>query len=441
MWNIFSTLLFLFMETISCDLFMDSFFIRRKKWGPVYTVAAWSVCLTIKGIYVFTLQNYFALKILMALISNTAFMMLRYQGSIWKIFLSACGCLSLLLSCDVIFSMVFEKFFVWRWENSSYSEVYITLITIIAKTIEFLIITLLHRLLSRGNSFYALSGKGWTRFLIFSLFTIVALMSLWLDDGYHDTTVLTIAFGLMLLNVLFYFTMWEVVNKERENQEYRLKQEKSKGQLRLYNSMETAYREQRKQTHEFKNHIGCIQGLLEEGKMDEALHYVNRIQKKSAERDTPVKTGNDIVDIIVNQKFREAVKEHITFVMSLDRLEHFPLQDEDAVILLSNLLENAMEACKHIAVDENRIIKLKMTRNREHFILVVSNKVQEQVNVKNQLVETTKSNKLEHGIGLSNIRELISKYGAEGECKCEEGWFTYTIIFTKQLYQVSDKGF
>ena len=441
MWNYVSTLLFVFMETISCDVFMNIFFSRRKKWSTMQSTAAWTVCLGVKLIYVCGLREYLALKIIMGLVTDTTFMALRYQGKVEKVFLAACGCLSLLLSSDVIFSMLFERFFIWRWEDSDLSDMYITLLTVIAKTVEFLIITLLHRIFSKGKSFYALSRKGWTRFLLFSFFTIVALIVLWLDDGYHDTTVLTIAFGLMLLNVLFYFTMWEVVNKERENQEYRLKQEKSKGQLRLYNSMETAYREQRKQTHEFKNHIGCIQGLLEEGKMDEALHYVNRIQKKSAERDTPVKTGNDIVDIIVNQKFREAVKEHITFVMSLDRLEHFPLQDEDAVILLSNLLENAMEACKHIAVDENRIIKLKMTRNREHFILVVSNKVQEQVNVKNQLVETTKSNKLEHGIGMSNIIELISKYGAEGECKCEEGWFTYTIIFTKQLYQVSDKGF
>lgn len=429
MWDVFSTLLFLFMETISCDLFMNIFFTRRKKWTALYSVAAWSVCLGVKALYVFLLKDYLVLKIVMALISNTVFMMFRYQGKVQRIFLSACGCTGLFLACDVIFSMVFENFFIWRWEDSAYSDMYITLITVIAKTLEFLIITLLHRTFSREKSFYLLNKKGWTRFWVFSVFTIIALMALWLDDGYHDATVLIIAFGLMLLNVLFYFTMQEIVNKERENQEYELMQQKAKGQLKLYNSMETAYREQRKQTHEFKNHIGCIQGLLEEEKTEEALNYVNGIRKRNLENDNTVKTGNDIVDIIVNQKLREAMQEQITFVMNLDRLEQFPLQDEDAVILLSNLLENAMEACRQISRKEERILRMKLVRNQSCFVLAVSNRVREQVNIKNQLAETTKSNKLEHGIGMSNIREIILKYEAEGECKCEDGWFTYTILF------------
>ena len=432
MWNVVSTLLFLFMETISCDVFVSIFFPKKKIQNLMYCVAAWAACIGFKFICVHVLRDYLAVKIATVLIADTLFMWSRYRAGIWKIMVSVCAYEGLLLVWDIIFTIIWESIMVWKWEHSVYKDIYSTFLVILTRMIEFLLVTLLHRIFAPERKLYVISGKNWFRFLIFSMITIVALLTLWLDEGYHNVTVLLISFIIMLLNAMFYFTMRDIVDKEQENQEYQLKQERAKGQLQIYNSMETAYREQRKRTHEFKNHMGCIHGLLYEGKSEEALKYVKSICEKSIEHDTSVKTGNDVVDIILNQKFREAIQENITFVMNLDRLDRFPLPDEAAVILLSNLLENAIEACKKLENKQDKIVKVKMVYSGETFVLVVSNRVKEMVSIKNHLVETNKSNKREHGIGMRNIREIIINYGAEGECMCENGWFTYTIIFNNK---------
>lgn len=427
------TILFAYMEAIICDIFVSIFCERKEKWKGLQAVTAWTLYCIIKLTYLYVFQNFMAIKILAGLLMYTIFMTLRFKGNIWKIFLCACGYMSLNMAWDYMFLLLWDNLLTWWLNESNYSVVYATIITIITKIVEFLLFAWLHRIFTKDRAFGVLDSRGWMRFLMLSGLTIVGLLLLWADGGYENVTVLPLSFGLMLMNVMFYFTMWDIVIKERENQEYRLSQEKTRGQLRLYESMEESYREQRKRVHEFKNHIGCIQGLLEGENASEAKEYVNRIQTTMFMDDNSVKTGNIIIDIIVNQKYREALKEQITFVMQLDKLEHFPMKEEDIVILLSNLLDNALEACQRISNPEARTIKFHLVHKKQKYILVVSNTIAEEIIIKNHIAETTKVDKYKHGIGMHNIREILRKYKADGECKCENGWFTYSIIMNEQV--------
>lgn len=431
--EIVRTALFAYMETVICDIFISIFCERKEKWKGMQAIIAWTIYCGIKVVYVLALYDYMALKILLGLLMYTFFMALRFRERIWKIFLCVCGYMSLNMAWDYMFLLLWDNLLTWRLSESSYSSAYATVITIITKIIEFLLVAWLHRIFSKDKAFGVLDSRGWMRFLMLSGLTIIGLLLLWADGGYENVTVLPLSLGLMLMNVMFYFTMWDIVSKERDNQEYRLSQEKIRGQLRLYESMEESYREQRKRVHEFKNHIGCIQGLLENENAPDAKAYVSRIQSTMFMDDNPVKTGNNIVDIIVNQKYREALKEQITFVMKLDKLENFPLQEEDTVILLSNLLDNALEACKKIENPDDRVVKFQLVQKKKKYILVVRNTVAEDVVIKNYIAETTKTDKCQHGIGMHNIREILRKYNADGECKCEDNWFTYSIIINEQV--------
>ena len=431
--GIMQTMLLCLMEVISGDIFVSIFFERRKKWAFWQTVLFSFLMCTAYTANAKVLRNYLILKIAVTLWVYIVFMLIRYRVQLAKLVLVAAGYIVIVTICDYIFYILIENVVMQKWHIIYTSETYITLVTVLAKTMEFLLFVWLRRIFSRDKVFYDLGKKEWGKFLVFILFSMVALVFLLLDEQCRENTALVVSFDLMLMNVFFYFSMRDIIQKEKENQKYRLMQEKARGQLRLYDSMENAYRDQRRHTHEFKNHIGCIQGLLQEGKTQEALHYVEQIWKKHIEEDNSVRTGNDIIDIIVNQKLREAMREKITFVMSLGNMEKFPLQESDTVVLLSNLLENAMEACRKIQKEEERTLRLKMARRGESFVLVVSNRVQDKVKVTDQVAETTKEDKLAHGIGMSNIKEIISKYHGEGECRYQDGWFTYTIILSANV--------
>lgn len=431
--GIMQTMLLCLMEVISGDIFVSIFFERRKKWAFWQTVLFSFLMCTAYTANAKVLRNYLILKIAVTLWVYIVFMLIRYRVQLAKLVLVAAGYIVIVTICDYIFYILIENVVMQKWHIIYTSETYITLVTVLAKTMEFLLFVWLRRIFSRDKVFYDLGKKEWGKFLVFILFSMVALVFLLLDEQCRENTALVVSFDLMLMNVFFYFSMRDIIQKEKENQKYRLMQEKARGQLRLYDSMENAYRDQRRHTHEFKNHIGCIQGLLQEGKTQEALHYVEQIWKKHIEEDNSVRTGNDIIDIIVNQKLREAMREKITFVMSLGNMEKFPLQESDTVVLLSNLLENAMEACREIENEEERTLRLKMARRGENFVLVVSNRVRDKVKITDQVAETTKEDKLAHGIGMSNMKEIISKYHGEGECRYQDGWFTYTIILSANV--------
>ena len=431
--GIMQTMLLCLMDIISCDVFISIFFEKRGRWNfwqtALFGFLMCSMCtLSAKG-----LREFLILKIMVTMLIYLIFMQLRYRAHLLKMCLVIVGFVVVLTICDFILYILIESLILNRWHVIYTSDTYITVVTVLAKTLEFFLFVWLRRIFSRDKIFYDLGRKEWWRFLAFNVFSVVALVFLLLDEQCRENTALVVSFALMLMNVFFYFSMRDIIQKEKENQKYRLMQEKARGQLRLYDSMENAYRDQRRNTHEFKNHIGCIQGLLQERKTQEALHYVEQIWKKHIEEDNSVRTGNDIIDIIVNQKLREAMREKITFVMSLGNMEKFPLQESDTVVLLSNLLENAMEACRKIQKEEERTMRLKMARRGESFVLVVSNRVQDKVKVTDQVAETTKEDKLAHGIGMSNIKEIISKYHGEGECRYQDGWFTYTIILSANV--------
>ncbi len=427
--GIIQTMLLCLMDTISCDIFTSMFFEKRKKWTFWQTALFGLLLCGINTINSKEIRDFLILKIVVSVFIYTVFMLMRYQAQVSKMFLVIIGYTVVLTVCEYILYITIESVILRRWHILYTSDVYITLVTVLAKTLEFLLFVWLRRIFSRDKVFYELGKKEWRKFLLFILLSVVALVFFLLDEKCGENTAVVVSFDLMFLNVFFYFSMRDIIQKSKENQEYRLMQEKARGQVKLYRNMEIAYREQRRHTHEFKNHIGCIQGLLREKKTEEALRYVEQIWKKNIEEDNSVRTGNDIIDIIVNQKLREAMKEKITFVMNLGNMENFPLKEPDTVVLLSNLLENAMEACKGIENEAEKIIRLKMAQRGENFILAVSNSVNNEVRVTNHVAQTTKENKLSHGIGMGNIREIISKYGAEGECRYEEGWFVYTIVF------------
>ena len=278
--GIIETMLLCLMEVISGDVFISLFFEKRGKrnfWKTVLFGLLLSCASTINAK---VLRDFLILKLAVTVLIYTIFMLFRYRAKLAKMLLVALGYIVTLSICDYIFYILIESFVLNRWNILYTYDVFITLVTVLAKTLEFLLFVWLRRIFSRDKIFYELGRKEWGRFLIFILLSVIALVFFLLDEKCGENTAVVVSFDLMFLNVFFYFSMRDIIQKSKENQEYRLMQEKARGQVKLYRNMEIAYREQRRHTHEFKNHIGCIQGLLREKKTEEALRYVEQIWKK-----------------------------------------------------------------------------------------------------------------------------------------------------------------
>ena len=153
---------------------------------------------------------------------------------------------------------------------------------------------------------------------------------------------------------------------ERETQlcENKIFQLQVKSQSEMYQSISENFDRQKKKTHEYKNQIDCMEHLLEKKHYSKLEEYIKTIHGKLDKELDAIDTNNVIVNAILNTKYQEADINGIVVVLRVNDLSGVWINDEDIVIILSNLLDNAIEACKKCDSGK-RVLKLKFVRSEE----------------------------------------------------------------------------
>ena len=168
-----------------------------------------------------------------------------------------------------------------------------------------------------------------------------------------------------------------------------------------------SYTAQRRLTHEFTNHISALRALLEQ-----------------AASTTIMDTHNPLLDSILTRKYEEAARQGVSVYFDLCDLRNFPLSGVDMVTVLANLLDNAICAAAQAYPPE---VYVRVRKTGEEYLLSVRNRVQRDVELPpdGQLPRTTRKEP-GHGMGLSNVRDVLLRHGAEYTLSCRDNWFRFT---------------
>lgn len=165
--------------------------------------------------------------------------------------------------------------------------------------------------------------------------------------------------------------------------------------------------ELRRFRHDYRNHMIVVNAYLESGKTAEAREYLNTINGGINGVLNKIKTGNFVSDAILNSKAVSAAKFDTQISFS-GRVPSEGISSEDLCTILSNLIDNAIEACEKVA--GRKKIEIESGEANGFLILSVSNPT---VNGANPKFRTTKKDKLNHGIGLKNVERAIKKYNGK----------------------------
>lgn len=134
-----------------------------------------------------------------------------------------------------------------------------------------------------------------------------------------------------------------------------------------------------------------------------------------------------IVNAILNTKYQEAISKHIVFVLKVNDLSRIGIDDEDLVVVLANLLNNAIEACEKC--EEKKIIKFKFMVEDELIILSVKNTYNQPLVYDNDEIRTSKTVEPEaHGVGIKNIIRIVEKYEGEYVIQDNDKEFYFSLI-------------
>ena len=250
-------------------------------------------------------------------------------------------------------------------------------------------------------------------------------------NSYTENLLLMIALGLLGMNFYIFYLIDGILQREntiRENEIFKLQ---AHNQMEMYRTISENFDKQRKKTHEFKNQILCMDALLNNEDYEELRKYMGTIMGGLKGEKNHINTNHVIVNAILNTKYQEAVEKKIVFVLKFNDLSKLILSDEDIVIILSNLLNNAIEACEKCS--NKKIIKLKFVIEENNIILSVKNTYEKEVKYKEGRILTTKEkNEHEHGIGIRNTIEAIEKDGGSYAIKYEDHQFLFSIMIPNE---------
>lgn len=192
-----------------------------------------------------------------------------------------------------------------------------------------------------------------------------------------------------------------------------------------------SYTAQRRLTHEFTNHIAALDALLRQGDLTGAQEYLSSVSKVVAAGTTILDTHNPLLDSLLSRKYEEAAQQGVELYFDLCDLKDLPFCGTDLVIVISNLLDNAIRAAAQAKPPE---VYLRARKNEEEYLISVRNRVQKDLElVDGELPRSTKAEP-GHGMGLVNVREVLDRCRCEYTLSCRDRWFRFTCaVPTRKL--------
>lgn len=176
----------------------------------------------------------------------------------------------------------------------------------------------------------------------------------------------------------------------------------------------------RKLKHDMKNHLLIITSFLNSGEYDSAKAYTSDMLDKLSMMHSYVETGNSLLNHVLNEKLELARSCGISVKSEIENLTFAKVESLDFAAVLTNLLDNAIEAGKEVP-DAQMFVGI--AKNRGYETVTVKNKLSASVLERNPTLTTTKPEAAEHGIGVPQIKAMAAKYGGLCDFYENDGWF------------------
>lgn len=239
----------------------------------------------------------------------------------------------------------------------------------------------------------------------------------------REITLVTVLFGCVLVvaNGAIFYLLRMMKLQAREERERLLLNRQMELQTESILALEKSYRSQRQATHEFRSQLQTIHDLLAGGQPDRALDYIHELRGMQTSRGLAVNTHHPIFDAILNQKYQAARELDIDIRLQVNDLSPVKLGTDAMVVLFSNLLDNAIEACQKLP--QGRIIQCSILASDSLYLSIAN--TSPPVTITGGHIPTTKEPRQEHGFGLVSVRRILENLGAEYTFHYADGWFEF----------------
>ena len=233
---------------------------------------------------------------------------------------------------------------------------------------------------------------------------------------------------ILLILLIFCMGVFGIYMKYRENEkEKQILLARERVMSDNYALLKKEQEENRRHIHEFRHELEYLYQCLRSREYEAGEAYLEKKSREIGEQQKEqLWTGSGCIDFLVNKTRVQAGEKGIRFEPEVNVLE-IPIEEYDLFMILSNLLENAVEAAQQCEEGE-RYIRLQIFTVNRMFFLLVENSYEKEPEEKDGRFVTSKGDRSAHGWGLENVKETVKRYGGECEIRYGNQVFSLQII-------------
>jgi signal transduction histidine kinase len=262
-------------------------------------------------------------------------------------------------------------------------------------------------------------------YTLFTIFRIFVLRGT--GDSYY--WVFLIIYSLLLfIGLMMDFVFYSIAKEHNKLMNAEIINQNQKDNEKLMELAQSNDEQIHRIRHDMKNQYAVMSLLLKEKKYDELSKYFDDYSKNVLPAISSYNTGNKVIDSILNLEKAKADHEQLALDCKASVPPELPIEASDLSSLITNILDNAMEACVsgHFA---KAAITLEIHLRESYLIIEETNPTDHAFSAKDlDSFRTSKKDIRHHGFGLKIIKSIVLKYHGGMTAAAENGTFRFSAM-------------
>ena len=236
--------------------------------------------------------------------------------------------------------------------------------------------------------------------------------------------------GIAVINICVFLLINKIAKTNKQLTLLKLTNIQYNEKIKAIQSIEDIYNEARILKHDMKNEWLIVYQAFQKGDNNKVSEILKTMIGKTNDLfEENISLSNQTINSIINYKLYYAKQNGIRCTSIIQ--DDFDSFDEyDIVMLLANLLDNAIEANTNVKDGQIDII---ICTKMNYLNIVVSNTTEGSVLSENKKLVTNKEDKDIHGFGIRSIIKIADKYNGMVDFYEQDGMFFTDVLLKKNL--------
>ena len=264
-------------------------------------------------------------------------------------------------------------------------------------------------------------------YILVALFFLIGLSLYQRDSLWNFSAILLI----LLADISVFFVIVGYINarcrseklkREREHIERQIAAERAE-----YKMTEQKLELGRRYRHDMRHHFAAIKGLIRQGNIEKIGEYVDSLGVGLNSLEQRIYCKNAVVNAVLSALLGRAEELGIAVETNLNIPEGTEIENSDICSVLSNVVENAVEACAAVAEGKRKLSVSADCGAQNRLMLSVVNSAAGKVELGGDGLPAVGRTE-EHGYGLASVKCIVDRYDGLMQCESTEDSFSLRIV-------------